>query len=101
MKKPRLDRWQRFWERFISEVQTWIIWAEQVSNFDYKSNKEDAALNDDDEDFNSYDEDDEDGDDDDDQYDNDLILSTARVSASATFDWGHGDVDGVHVTFWL
>ena len=69
-----------------------------MSNFDYKSNKEDAALNDDDEDFNSYDEDDEDGDDDDDQYDNDLILSTARVSTSATFDICHGDVDGVHVT---
>ena len=30
--------------------------------------------------------------------DNDLILSTARVSASATFDICHGDVDGVHVT---
>jgi len=28
----------------------------------------------------------------------DLILSTARVSTSATFDSCHGDVDGVHVT---
>ena len=29
---------------------------------------------------------------------NDLILRTARVSTSATFDICHGDVDGVHVT---
>ena len=46
---------------------------------------------------NNYDFNNEDNDYDD-KDDNDLILSTARVSTSATFDICHGDVDGVHVT---
>ena len=68
------------------------------SVFDYNSNKEDAALNDDKGDFKSCAEDGDNDNDDDDKDDYDLIHSTARVSTSATFDCCHGDVDRVHVT---
>ena len=55
------------------------------------------------EDDDDYEDDDNDDDDcvDDEDAENDLILRTAIVSASAAFDCWHGDVDGVHVTLWL